>query len=65
MGGASGIDLAGVGRLRVLDALFTSFDLDEEGGHDCGNVVESRENHAWQKRRTGAVEFLAVITAVP
>jgi hypothetical protein len=60
MGCASGIGVAIVRRLEVLDIPVTSFDLQGSEGHDGDNVGQSRKVHAWQKRRNGAV-----ITAVP
>jgi hypothetical protein len=65
IGGATGIDLATVRRLQVLEVPVTPCDPQEIEGHVRDKVGQSRKDHAWQKRGTGAVKLLAVIPALP
>jgi NAD(P)-dependent dehydrogenase (short-subunit alcohol dehydrogenase family) len=63
-GSASGIGLATVRRLEVLDIAVTSFDLQGNEGHVGDKVGQCRKVHASQKRGNGAVKLLAVIPAL-
>jgi hypothetical protein len=63
-GGATGIDLATVRRLRMLDVPGTPFDSQENNGHVWNLVGQSAKDYAWQKRGAGAVRILAVIPAL-
>jgi NAD(P)-dependent dehydrogenase (short-subunit alcohol dehydrogenase family) len=60
-GGASGIGLATIRRLEVVDVSVASFDRQGNEGHNGDNVGQSRKAHAWQKRGNGAAKFLAII----
>ncbi len=64
-GGASGIGLATVRRLELVDVPFSPFDPKEMEGHDRNNVGPSRKDNVWQKRGNGAVEFLAIVSGLP
>jgi hypothetical protein len=64
-GGVSGIGLATVRRLELVDVPFSSFDLQRMEGHARDNVGPSRRDNVWQKRCNGAVEFLAIVSGLP